>query len=53
MGKGLTDDEARLSALAEAAERWSGTWQKADATPRRTGIRLLQQGQTSRRAATP
>ena len=44
MGKGLTDDEARLSALAEAAERWSGTWQKADATPRRTGIRLLQQG---------
>ena len=32
MGKGLTDDEAQLSALAEAAERWSGTWQPSDGT---------------------
>jgi ribosomal protein S12 methylthiotransferase accessory factor YcaO len=34
-GKGLTDDEAQLSALAEAAERWSGTWQQRDGT---TGV---------------
>lgn len=32
MGKGLTDEEAQLSALAEAAERWSGTWQRSDGT---------------------
>lgn len=32
MGKGLTDAEAQLSALAEAAERWSGTWQRSDGT---------------------
>ena len=32
MGKGLTDAEAQLSALAEAAERWSGTWQRGDGT---------------------
>lgn len=44
MGKGLTHDEARLSALAEAAERWSGTWQESDATPHRTGMWLMHEG---------
>lgn len=40
MGKGLTDDEAQLSALAEAAERWSGTWQRGDGTEDVVGLDL-------------
>jgi ribosomal protein S12 methylthiotransferase accessory factor len=44
MGKGLTDAESRLSALAEAAERWSGTWQPSDVTANQTGVSLMESG---------